>query len=1146
MRPDASDKTEKNLRAHLGGHIALRLAEMADDGGAAAGPGGIRLRLLGAPQLAAAGAAPRALERREAALLALLAIEGPMPRSRVAALLWADADAEHARSSLRQRLFKLRQGAGAEVIEAGDVLALAAGVQHDLAPLAPRLHQDPEAGGGELLGELDYSDCPGLAEWVDVAREQWRTRRIHALAEIAAQLEAEQKIAAALPYAERLIADDPTLEHAHRRLMRLHYLRGDRAAALAAYERCRQLLRIELKVEPGAETRELARLIDSSGQLPQATVKQPPLSILRPPRMVGRQAEWQQLATAFARRRPALLLGEPGIGKSRLLGDWVLDRQGIAVGARPGDARVQYALLARLLRALAERCGDPDNQAVRAELARLLPEFGKAADGALAPERLQWAVQHEARRARARGIQLLALDDLHFADEATLELVTALAAPAADEPSWLLAARHNELPEALAQWTGAQEGAALLVLALAPLETEAIGELLRSLAIDGLDADAWAAPMARHTGGNPLFILETLRAMLDRGALGAVPSAGLPAPGTIAQLIERRLHQLGAQALALARVAAVAGQDFSAELAASVLATAPIALVDAWRELEVAHVVRDSAFAHDLVQEATLREVPMPIRRLLHRDVAGFLERSGGTPARIAMHWQQAGDDLRAARQFLRAADADLAASNRKVELQHLQHATEAFDRAGLPDEAFACTERCFHASRFVASFADARSYAERLRERADGDAQRRSACIAQAIVLEHQRRIDEALAVLREASGAHDRSWGDELRLRIAGFEGRLLAAAGRHAEGLARLEPVVLELTERDSAPGVPELLWQYGVMLDESLRAREAVRIHERVLDLAQARADWSLTYEAHKSLAHALYFVGEIERSTAGYERARALYGRLGVDRPPATMGDMILARQWRELGRFGEAFALIDAVLEEQERGGNVYFAWTSRLERVKQLLWMGQIARARQGLGQPPEGLTGTAATAYCWALAYILQAEGKPARQLFEDSIAQSGADGSGAYYRLRVMPEICRELEPAQAASTALALAQESVDRDLACTAWPLKAIACDALRRSGDLPQASKLAREICAAFESRAPMGIYPAEYWWVAYQALAEAGDDAGASAALRRGVSWVRKVAGPTVPEPFKPSFFERNPVNRGLLAAASRRGLAS
>ncbi len=312
-------------------------------------------------------ATPIRLERKDAALLALLALGGATPRARVAALLWPNVDDDHARNSLRQRLFRLHRNATVDVVLAGDVLQLAVHVEHDLAALPARLEADPHAAAGELLGNLDFADSSELAEWIDVVREQWSATRRDALAEIAGRLEGERQIARALLYAERLIGDDPFMEHAHRRVMRLHYLRGDRSAALAAYEHARSVLRRELQVEPGTETEELAELIRNSGAPANGKrdvlKRQPqprPVAILRPPRLVGRDAQWQQLKLAHAAHRVVLVSGEPGIGKTRLLTDFATSVEKVALfGARPGDARVPYALLARVIRGLSQQFGPP-------------------------------------------------------------------------------------------------------------------------------------------------------------------------------------------------------------------------------------------------------------------------------------------------------------------------------------------------------------------------------------------------------------------------------------------------------------------------------------------------------------------------------------------------------------------------------------------------------------------------------------------------------------------------------------------------------------------------------------------------------------------------------------------------------------------
>ncbi|MEO8806350.1 MAG: BTAD domain-containing putative transcriptional regulator [Burkholderiaceae bacterium] len=150
----------------------------------------------------------------------------------MAALLWPDVDADNARNNLRQRVFRLRRLGGRDVVEHRQILALAPGILHDLGDLEDALRADAAGAAGELLGQFDYADSAGLADWIDAARQRWRAARRDLLAELAAREEQHNRIAAALPYAERLARDEPLLEHAQRQLMRLHYRRGDRGAAL--------------------------------------------------------------------------------------------------------------------------------------------------------------------------------------------------------------------------------------------------------------------------------------------------------------------------------------------------------------------------------------------------------------------------------------------------------------------------------------------------------------------------------------------------------------------------------------------------------------------------------------------------------------------------------------------------------------------------------------------------------------------------------------------------------------------------------------------------------------------------------------------------------------------------------------------------
>jgi DNA-binding SARP family transcriptional activator len=600
----------------------------------------MHLHLASAPRMVLGDGPAQALAALDAALLAWLAIEGPTPRARIAALLWPDKDAEAARNSLRQRLFQLRKTAGVDLV-GGDasMLALPDGIAHDLNEADDVLADVAIGIGGEF------------ADWIARQRRRRRDRVRTALVELSEGAERARDWDDALSHAQELLALDPLSEDAHRRLMRLHYLRGDRAAALLAFDRCERVLKDEVGARPSEET--LALLASVSAAAGDATLPPPlvvPASVLRPPRRVGRDREFQALAAAWEAGELVAVSGEGGLGKSRLVGDFARSREPgvVIVSARPGDALLPYSVLSRLLRQLLPRDGMNLEPGVRAELTTILPELGspEAPAAGTSATRFVNAVEAALDRAATTGLQGLVLDDLHLADPASAELLLSLGARGPDEGALRVAVafRAAELParvvRALEVLAGEQR---LRTVELEPLAAAQVGELLDSLDIPGVGADGQAVALHRRTGGNPLFVLEVLKART-----GDALTADTGVPSSVDRLILRRIARLTPAAVRLARCAAVAGQDFSAALASAVLQTPALDLADAWNELDAAQILRDGAFAHDLIYEAALSSVPAPIARELHAQIACFLGEGGGDPARVAQHWQDAGQSARA------------------------------------------------------------------------------------------------------------------------------------------------------------------------------------------------------------------------------------------------------------------------------------------------------------------------------------------------------------------------------------------------------------------------------------------------------------------------------------------------------------------
>ena len=306
----------------------------------------LEIRLAGSPGWRQPGqAAWRNLSRKDAALLAVLALDGPQPRDRLAGLLWPEVPQSRANANLRQRLFRLRHDTLHTVCDVGEQVSLQPDVAVDLTASADDAINAPT---DELMSGCDFAhDGEALDEWVQQARQRWLARRIDALSGCAARQETAGELAAALATVERLLALDPLQEHGWRRLMRLHERRGDRAAAVAAFERCERVLKDELGLAPSAETQEQLLGIEQAGV--SATGLPPWLN--RPPERLGREREWGLMASAWSGERPFLLVGDAGVGKSRLLADWAAAHPGALLeSARPGDEPVPYGTLVRVLR----------------------------------------------------------------------------------------------------------------------------------------------------------------------------------------------------------------------------------------------------------------------------------------------------------------------------------------------------------------------------------------------------------------------------------------------------------------------------------------------------------------------------------------------------------------------------------------------------------------------------------------------------------------------------------------------------------------------------------------------------------------------------------------------------------------------------
>lgn len=621
----------------------------------------------------------------------------PQSRQQIAFLFWPNTPEHQARNNLRQLLHYLRRAlpsadqflrADAKTIQwQTDALyrldvadfeqALA---KATVAAKEGRVHAQQKAlelamerYNGELL--------PGFYDdWILPERE--RLSRAYSMAlQRLVQLGLEQQhYDRAVVYGEHLLNNDPLDEQTYVLLIHLHALRGDRTAAARIFYRCAQVLKRELGVAPGSPTLAAYRQALNLGE-PSLTPAQEPLDVAASHALVNRREAWADLQAAWQRASSgqaslALISGEAGIGKTCLAEELLQTTRdaGATVArmkARVAERKLAYAPLIGLLRSepCRSRLFTLDN-VWRDELARLLPELSRprprgagkpVADVDLRRRRLLEALT----RATPAGSEpfLLFFDDVHWSDRDTIEWLHFLLQYHNDSMLLVLGAvRPEEVDE------GHPLNTLLLDLRLrervseirlGPLEPPDTGALAGQVARLGLD-DRLVLALHRYTEGNPFFIVETIRAVLDNSPFSSAPPSPadlLPfrhrPPSKVHDLIESRLRRLSADAQELAGLAATLGRVFTTDVLVAASEQPEEVIVPLVEELCKRDILRDLdgtiyCFSHGCICQIAYTRQSTARRRLYHRRAARALETvysagAGDVRAQIMHHKRQAG-----------------------------------------------------------------------------------------------------------------------------------------------------------------------------------------------------------------------------------------------------------------------------------------------------------------------------------------------------------------------------------------------------------------------------------------------------------------------------------------------------------------------
>lgn len=892
------------------------------------------IHLLGGFSLAFGGDHLPPLPSRHARLLfAWLALQAGRPQSRtlLADRFWPDLPEARGRRRLSHALWQVQDSFGelrsrrSYLVTRGDEVAFDVEAPYwlDVEEFEQRIDEVDEVGTVDTAGmrhlrrvlQLYGGDllAGSYEPWVLQEQERLRQRYVRALHRLTTACEQRGNFEEALAVARRLTHEAPLREDAHRSVMRLCVLVGQPSQALEQFERCRSVLAEELGATPSAETVELHDSIAHSRTTGPA--RAPAESALETRTLVGRNDERVRLVDQLERTLAGgfgsvFVEGEPGVGKTHLLVQAAEDarwRGCTVVWGSCEERRAPFSWLRDALLPVLDGVRVTQLATVTApvwlhEASRLLPPLRDAAgagagtarpslSGADGAERMRQAIAHVLTGLAAIDPLVVVLEDLHLADEDTFALLQTLARH--PNPGRLLLALSFRDVEARSDdevWASLRaldRDARPLRIALRPLSAFETGSLLGEALRTRHVPPRFVERVQRETGGNPLYVLELLRALRDRGELADddhhLDTLDVPVTRGLRTLIDHRLALLGEDETAVAEQAAVLGSEFPLGVLASASQVPPRARTVALGELVRRNLLEiadgDVRFIHAATRTVLLEGLSDARARELHAAAARAIEAHAPDHAEsLAAHLLVA-DPPRAVAPLRRAAERaiELHAYGRAAE-----HLTDAVEAAGAAPMAVEDRLDLLLSTESVLDVLGRRDeqaavLVELSRIGTPDPAMAVELGIRRARHLGHVDRLAEAVDVARTAVAAA--AGGDDL------LRGRALTALG-HVHGWRDDHELAVEVLEEaaaladDDPAAAADALNALGVSLRILLRFDEA----DDALLAARAAASRSGDEAAIADLLGASADVhaetGRTEEAASLHERAVAIARRIG--------------------------------------------------------------------------------------------------------------------------------------------------------------------------------------------------------------------------------------------------------------------------
>jgi DNA-binding SARP family transcriptional activator len=846
------------------------------------------------------------------ALLAMLLLHANevVSSERLIDALWEDEPPETARKALQVYVSQLRKTLGKDRVQTkapGYLLRVQEG-ELDLARFQ-RLAEE-----GRPREALRLWRGPPLAEFASERFAQGEIARLEELRLTCFEERLEHDLAAGrhaelVGELEALINEHPLRERVRGQLMLALYRSGRQAEALEAYQGARRILVEELGIEPGRPLRELEKaILQQDPSLDFVSAAEQALEPAEASRgaFVGREAELEALLTGLedavaGRGRLFLLVGEPGIGKSRLADELI--RRGRARGARvlvgrcweAGGAPAYWPWVQSLrgyVREAAPQLLRAQLGAGAAELAQILPELREILPGLPEPAsldsegsrfRLFDATAEFLRNASKSRPIVLVLDDLHAADTPSLVLLRFLARELGSTHLLVLGALRDVDPipgEPLtAMLADVVREPVTRRLSLGGLSERDVMEYVELTASE-IASPELAAGLHAKTDGNPLFVSETVRLLSLEGVQpDATGNLRFAIPQNIRDVIARRLTHLSEECNRVLLLASVLGREFALGPLARMGGLSEDELLDRLDEAMAARVVSEVPggpgrlrFAHVLIRDTLYAGHTTARRVRLHRLAVEALEalygdEPGAHLAELAHHSVAGSDFEKGVRYARRAGDRALALLAYEEAARLYDTALDALALAGSRDENARCE--------LLLSLGEAESVGDSLAAKK---------------------------AFLEAAGIARGLDLGRELARAAAGYGGRYMhARAGGDDRLVPLLEEGLAALPEEDVELRARLLARLAGALRDEPSRdrrdalSREAVELARRTRNptaLASALDGRAVAILAPDTVAESLALGSELREVAEQIgDRERVVHGHLDRFVAQVTVGNV---------------------------------------------------------------------------------------------------------------------------------------------------------------------------------------------------------------------------------------------------------------